>query len=252
MKIVRTLALFGAAMLAVVGGLKAADMIFSTGDQFEPLGFMTPQGEDLNVIVDRVNGLSDGTYTVTDLNVSDDAAIGDALGVTGITTPTGGVASAGGFTASCRTFAVGGNPAMLAADGNNSTPVITEQYVSEIFVPYNCTATGVSVFNGSDVTGNVLVGLGNTAGAVLATSAATAGSGTDAYQRVAFTAPLALKGPATYYVLTQYSSATARYNTHAVGNFGCVADTGNTFGTLTSFTPPTTFVTNVCNIASLY
>lgn len=241
MKILRTLALGIAALLAVAGHAPAADMVFSTGLTFVPSGPALFQGRDLNVMAERVNNLSDGSQPIT----------GD-MTVSGSVTATGGIGAAGGFSASCRLVATGGNPAMLAADGNNSTPVITEQYVSEVFVPANCTATGVSVFNGSDVTGNVLVGLGDTNGAVLATSAATAGSGTDAYQRVAFTAPLEVVGPATYYILTQYSSATARYNTHAVGNFGCVADTGNTFGTLTAFTPPTTFVTNVCNIASLY
>lgn len=246
MKILRNLALAAAALLAVAAPASAADMVFSTGLTFVPSGPALFQGRDLNVMAERVNNLSDGTFPVDTLNVTGAAAIG------GITTPTGGIAAAGGFSVSPRNVNVGGTQAMLAADGNNSTPVITEQYVSEIFVPANMTVTGVSVFNGSDVTGNVLVGLGDTAGAVIATSASTAGSGTDAYQLVPFTAPLAVKGPATYYILTQYSSATARYNTFAVGNFGCVADTGNTFGTLTAFTPPTTFVTAVCNIASLY
>lgn len=116
------------------------------------------------------------------------------------------------------------------------------------------TLTGVAVFNGSDVTGNVTVGLATAAGAPIAAakSASTAGSGTDAYQRIPFATPYAAVGPAMYYLQVQYDSATARYNTHTVGNFGCLVQTAQTYGTLASFTPPTTFVTNVCDIASLY
>jgi len=50
----------------------------------------------------------------------------------------------------------------------------------------------------------------------------------------------------------QYSSATARVNTHTLGPHGVTKQTGQTYGTLTSFTPPTTFTTALGNIASLY
>lgn len=278
---------YGLAGLFATAGIAAiaADMEFSTGDEFSPEGFALFQGVDLNVIVDRVNALSDGTFPLTgsisvtgsvtastnvtatagdvtagddlistdDLNVGGLATVAETLAVTGITTPTGGVASSGGFTASCRNVSVAGTAAQLAADGNDSTPVNTEVYISEIFVPYNCTATGVAVFNGSNVTDNIKVGIGSTAGVVLATSASTAGSGTDAYQLVPFTGTLALKGPATYYVLTIYAGNTSRYNTFAVGSFGCSKQTGQVFATgFTTFTAPTTFTTALCNIASLY
>ena len=157
-----------------------------------------------------------------------------------------------GGSAQPRLVNAGGTSAVLAADGNNSTPVITETYISEIFVPCNMLVTGIAVFNGSDVTGNIFVGLGSAAGAVLAQSASTAGSGTDAYQLVPFTATLNVLGPANYYIMTQYSSATARYNTFAVGKHGVSKQTTQTFGTLTSFTPPTTFTTALGNIAGLY
>ncbi len=167
---------------------------------------------------------------------------------------TGGIGAAGGFSASPRPIATGGVPATAAGDGNDSTPVITETYISEVFVPCNMTITGVALFNGSDVTGNVTVGLATSAGAPIAAakSASTAGLGTDAYQRVPFAVAYAAAGPATYYIQVQYSSGTARYNTHTVGNFGVLVQTGQTYGTLTSFTAPSTFVTNVANIASLY
>ncbi len=163
-----------------------------------------------------------------------------------------GVGGVGGQI-SPRSVNAGGGSAVLAADGNNSTPVITEVYISEIFVPVNMLVTGVAVFNGSDVTGNIKVGLGSATGAVLATSVATAGSGTDAYQLVPFTATYSALGPRTYYILTLYSSGTARYNTFAVGKHGVAVQTGQVFATgFTAFTPPTTFTTVVGNIAGLY
>ncbi len=167
---------------------------------------------------------------------------------------TSGVDAVYGQTNSPRNIHTGAYPAIISTSGNNSTPSITETYVSEIFVPCTMTLTGVALFNGSDVTGNVTVGLADSTGAPItaAKSASTAGSGTDAYQRVPFAAPYEAAGPATYFIQVQYSSATARYNTHTVGNHGVLVQTGQTYGTLTSFTPPTTFVTNVGNMASLY
>ncbi len=155
---------------------------------------------------------------------------------------------------SARNVNAGGISAVLAADGNNSTPVTTETYISEIFVPYNCTVTGVAVFNGSDVTGSMTVGLADASGTPIAAavSASTAGSGTDAYQLVPFAAPYAAVGPAKYHIMVQYNSGTARYNTFAVGKHAVTKQTSQTYGTLVAFTPPTTFTTVIGNICGLY
>lgn len=174
--------------------------------------------------------------------------------VNGTHATTGGYLPVNGLSASPRNIHTGGYPAIAAGSGNNSTPVTTETYVSEVFIPCNMTITGVSLFNGSDVTGNVTVGLADSTGAPIAAakSASTAGLGTDAYQRVPFAAAYAAKGPATYFIQVQYDSGTARYNTHTVGTHGVLVQTAQTYGTLASFTPPTAFVTNVGNMASLY
>jgi hypothetical protein len=148
----------------------------------------------------------------------------------------------------------GNNPAAASTDGTNATPSTTETYVSEIFVPANCVITGIALFNGSDVTGNVTVGLADALGNPIAAakSASTAGSGTDAYQLVPFATAYNATGPATYFIQVQYSSATARYNTHTLGTHGVTKQTGQTYGTFTAFTPPTTFTTGLGNIAGLY
>ncbi len=189
-----------------------------------------------------IGSVSTGAVTIT-----------PATTVTGALTPTGGVVAAGGFSAAARTIHTGGVAAQVSTDGTDATPVNTEVYIGEVFVPANCTVTGVSVFQGSASSGNLKVGLANSAGAVVATSATTAASGTDAYQRVAFTATYAAKGPATYYVLLIFDNGTARYNAHTFGDFGAAKQTGQVYATgFTTITPPTTFVTALAPIASLY
>lgn len=158
-----------------------------------------------------------------------------------------------GQSASPRTIAIGGLVPAVSTDFNNSTPVITEVYVGEVLIPMNTTVTGVAIFNGSDVTGNMKAGLYDSTGALVAQTASTAGSGPDAYQRIAFTAPYSALGPATYYIANSFSSATARYNSPILGTFGTSTTTAQVFGTLPlTITPPTTFTTNVSPIASLY
>jgi len=189
-----------------------------------------------------IGSVSTGAVTIT-----------PATTVTGALTPTGGVAAAGGFSTSPRNWHTGHNPASASTDGTDATPVATEVYIAEVFVPANCTITGVANFNGSVASGNIKVGLANSAGAVVATSASTAMSGTDAYQRVAFTGTYTAKGPATYYVLLFVDNGTARINTHTVGNFGAAKQTGQTYSTgFTTITPPSTFTTALAPIASLY
>jgi hypothetical protein len=178
---------------------------------------------------------------------------GGASSSTGAFTPTGGIVAAGGFTASPRLVQVGNEPAIATTSGTDATPVATEVYIGEIFVPCNMTITGVANFNGSVASGNLKVGLASSAGAVLATSASTAMAGTDAYQLVPFTATYAAVGPATYFVLLFIDNGTARTNTHTVGTFGASKQTGQTYATgFTTITPPTTFTTALAPIASLY
>lgn len=173
--------------------------------------------------------------------------------ITGLITPIGGIGPAGGLTISPRTIAIGGLVPAVSTDFTDSTPVNTEVYIGEIFIPANMTITGIAVFNGSNVTDNIKVGLANSAGVVLATSISTAGSGTDAYQRVPFTSTYAAIGPATYYILSMYAGNTSRYNAPPLGSFGASKQTGQVFATgFTTITPPTTFTANLCNIASIY
>lgn len=199
------------------------------------------------------------TYTIPDAGANASfvmtqgtQTIVGATSFTAAITPTGGVAAAGGFSAAARNIHTGAAPAQVSTDGTDATPVNTETYIVEVFIPCNMTANGVALMNGSAVSGNIKMALANSSGAVVASTASTAQSGTDAYQRVDFSSPYSAVGPATYYVLLQVDNGTARYNAHTFGNFGASKKTGEVYGTFTTITPPTTFTTALGPIASLY
>lgn len=190
------------------------------------------------------------------LSVGGATTLSGTVTTTGAQTPTGGIAPAGGFTLSPRligTCAINGASIAATSAFTNQTPVITEVYIAEVFVPANVTVTGVANLNGTVASGNLKVGLFNSAGVNLATSASTASSGTSAYQLVPFTAPLAIVGPATYYVGTFYDNTTVRGTTLTQGSCGAAKQTGQTYATgFTTITPPTTFTTALGPVANLY
>lgn len=199
-----------------------------------------------------LNATSTGTIGIG--NVSTGAVtITPATTVTGIVTPTGGIAAAGGYSVSPRNMNTGANPPSVSTDFTDYTVVTTETIRAEIFVPANTSSTGVAVFNGSAVAGNLTAYLIDSTGAQVAVTASTAQSGTDAYQRIAWTGgPIALKGPATYWVAVQGNNTGGKVNTHTIGNFGADKQTGTTYGTLTVATAPTTFTTALGPVAGLY
>lgn len=177
-----------------------------------------------------------------------------AMTVRAAITPTGGVAAAGGFSAFPYLVHTGGRQAILSTDGTDTTPVVTETYWAIIFVSCNMSVTGISIFNGSATgSGNVTVYLMDSTGAQVAASASTAIVGTDVYQRIPLTGgPIAVKGPASYYIASQYNNTSSRFNTHLFGDFPAGKVTSTVFGTFASFTPATTFTASLGPYASLY
>lgn len=159
--------------------------------------------------------------------------------------------SAGGKTVYPSLFHTGGSPAKVSTEGTDATPVITETYICAVYVPEGCTLTGIRVMNGSVASGNIKLGLADSTGAVVASTASTAMSGTDAYQQVAFSSTYAAT-QGTYFVLLQIDNTTARMNMHTFGSFPASKKTSETYGTFTTITPPTTFTTAVGPIATLY
>lgn len=196
-------------------------------------------------------GSLDLTLAANDLVVFKGEA-NNVVRVLSTTRASGGVTAISGQTVSPRVIHTGGVTATQTTDGNDTTPSVTETYLCELNIPYNTTVTGVALFNGSAVAGNVTAYLYDSTGLNLVASASTVQSGTDAFQRFAFSAPYTAKGPATYIVGFQFNNTSARFNSHILGNFGASKKTGETYGTPTTVTPPITFTTALGPIATLY
>lgn len=181
----------------------------------------------------------------------------EGVAITPALTPTGGVVAAGGFTARARCVHTGGVPAQTTSFGTNAASNTDGTvYLAECFVPANMSVTGVAIFNGTAVAGNGKVMLYDSAGTRVAISASTAMAGTTAYQLIPFTGgPIAVVGPATYFIGAIYDTATHDLRGHTIGSFAAGEDAGNTYATDSTFatvTLPTTFATTTGPIASLY
>lgn len=147
----------------------------------------------------------------------------------------------------------GGVPAITSASGTNTTPSVTETYLCMVTVPAATTITGISIFNGDANAGNATVYLTNFAGTLLGSSASTALTGTDAYQRIPLSTAYAPTGSFSGFVLVQFNNTSARFNTHVFGDFPAGKLTSSTYGTFpTGFTVPTTFTASLGPMASLY
>jgi hypothetical protein len=230
-------------------------LTFSAVGEFVKLESVTTAGNVWSWRIIGYDGVDGPTLDISDLT-ADTLSLSSTLGVTGVTTPTGGVAASGGFAAKATSVHSGGKPAASATDGSDTTiGATTEVNACECFVPCNMTVTGISVLNGPTVTTDKLVLiLHDSAGAVIANTAlaGTTTSGVDSYQRIAFTAPLTVLGPATYHIAVTVDGTTDNHHTHAFGDFACGTHTGHTFGTAAAITPDTTFTAGDGPIASLY
>lgn len=155
-------------------------------------------------------------------------------------------------TPSPRCFHTGGSPAQISTDFTDATPVITEEYLCEIYVAGPTTVNGIALFNGSVASGNQVAILRDALGNVLGQSASTAMSGTDAYQKHALVAPARIDA-GTYFIASQVDNTTARLNNHTIGVFGAGKITGQVYGTVVAqVTPPITFTTALGRVATLY
>jgi hypothetical protein len=206
--------------------------------------------------------ISSGTDANLTINAKGTGTIGigsvstGGVTVTPALTPTGGVAAAGGFTMRPSNWHTGGMPARINTDGSDVTPSVSEMYYAAVAVTANSTITGVAIFLGTATEGNMKVGLFNSAGVNVATSASTDISGVtaDTYFRIAFTGTYAAKGPATYYIGIIQDNTGNRFNAHTFGDFPTGKTTGEVYATgfTTIGAPATTFTTALGPIASLY
>lgn len=209
------------------------------------------QARGINTLLAATFG---STLTVTGAFASGAQTITGAMSVSGITTPTGGIAAAGGFSQSPRCTSTGNRGVTSLTAPHSTAFVTTDTYIAEIFVEGNMTVTGVAVLMGTTAgNGNISVALANSSGVVVASSATTTTSGTSTtFTQVALSTPYSIIGPATYYVLVQGANTGDFLGTHVAGNFGASLKTSETYGTFTTITPPTTFTANQGPIADLY
>jgi len=218
------------------------------------------QGDD--GVAARVEIDPDGNLTVNGTTT-----LTGVLTASASATPAGGLAPAGGTTivlARPGCVHTGGIPVSITGSGIDATPVVTEIYYSELFIPCNMSVTGISVFNGSVASDDWHRALLDADGALVSGSAtgAVTSSGTDAYQKVPFSGgAITLLGPATYYVAQICDGTTDRYNAHGTATTGMCLPTNMVAGKLTGQTygaiPATntltlTYTTDLGPIASLY
>lgn len=190
----------------------------------------------------------------------------------GATHFSGPVTSTTGFTASPNPAIGTANPVagtvattfptysnVTLTDGTDTTPSATARTWARVFVPHNCTLTGIGYLIGSvGGTDKVIVELKDSAGVSLANSA-TAGTtvGTTAtMQKVAFTATVAVAGPAYYFIAATFNGTTARFRTIPAAtmeaNTQITGTATSVFGTIAAITPGTTFTADKGPIAFTY
>lgn len=142
--------------------------------------------------------------------------------------------------------------------GTSTTPSATTVYLSQVFIPYSVTLTGINVDNAATCgTNKYIVALFSAAGVPLANSA-LAGvlcSGTSAYQAIPFTSTYAAVGPGVYWIGIYMNGTTDRFYTIPAGGAqsglsGTV--TAQTFGTVATVVPPTTFTAGAGPVAFTY
>lgn len=152
-----------------------------------------------------------------------------------------------------------GGTAYTAINTNGTTLAATTMYCTELSLPASKLVTGLGVLNGTTVgTDNHLVVLYDSAGNLLANSAVAGvlAASASTYQKIAFTSPYLVIGPATYFgcVQTNGTAATVRMIvTGTQDTFLTKGVTSITFGTIpATITVPTTFTTAVGPYLQVY
>lgn len=150
-----------------------------------------------------------------------------------------------------------GSVALSTYETAGVAPVSGTMNLTEIYVPYVNTWTGIGVLNGTTVgTNNHLIALYGSNGTLLANSAVagTVTANASTMQNRAFTSPITLV-PGRYFLGVQANGVTdtLRHLLAANGANICTSATAGVFGTVpATLTPPATFTTAVGVIAQLY
>jgi len=201
------------------------------------------------------------TFALGSTSVGGALAVSGTTTIAGVTTLTGGV---GDPTTKARalpawTYPPQSDTTLAATSATDSAAADNKTvYLASLFVPQNCTVTGIAVLNGTNITTDKFVNyLINAAGTVIGKTAAagTAPTPADVYQETDLTAPLTIVGPAVYFIGRQHNGATITLQkipaSKGVYNLtGSVA--GTSFGAETSVVPPTAFAADKGPYGFLY
>lgn len=185
---------------------------------------------------------------------------GGNLSCTGTFTPAGALIPNGGITPPGPAFKTRFSSwaPEVVTNATSVTGSATVVYLTQMWVPYNVTFTGVGILNAATVgTNKYIVALFNDAGVAVANSS-TAGvttAGASAYQQVPFTGTYSAIGPRTYWIGLYINGATDTYYSmpslaQAHGLAGSVS--AQTFGTVANVTLPTTFTAALGPVAYVY
>jgi hypothetical protein len=171
------------------------------------------------------------------------------------------VLPAGGETAVnslITSFPAGGMTNLLnTTSGASILGIAGQWFFAPVVIPYNCTITGLVVAAGTiGGTDNWIVAMWNAAGGLPIATSALAGftaPTANTKARQPFTAPVAVAGPAAYWIGLQTSGATARFlgMANAVEGFP-TGQAAGVFGTPLSLTPPVAFTPTVGPMFSTY
>lgn len=186
------------------------------------------------------------------------ATVGTTLGVTGATTPTGGVVSAGGPPGAW----AGGWVPQTAETGTDTAIAEKKLFLTSVFLPANKKLKGVAFLVGSvGGKGKVVMGLFDATGELLAKSSETEEGTTTGtakeIQKLAFTAEYSAVGPKTYFVGLTGNNAEDKFRTipsnTASDNVWTAEKELAVKNTMAKFTePPSTFTGAVGPIGMLY
>lgn len=128
----------------------------------------------------------------------------------------------------------------------------TTLYCTEVNLTYNKFLTGMAMLNGGTAaTGKWIYALYDSAGNLLANTAVagTVATGTNAFQKIAFTSKYYAVGPAKYFgCMESNAGGSITFTAIVTGmqdTYLTKGQTGTTFGTLPALTVPTTFTTAV-------
>lgn len=208
----------------------------------------------------QIENYIDAIYQQRGINTAFPITTSSTITATGGITATAAITDTGGIAGpgTQPTVFHSGGYQPPATTGTTSTQLVTtDTYFAEVFVPVNTTITGVSVLNGTTTSAslNLNVGLANSAGTIVASSATTtAQAAANAYQKIPFSTPYTAVGPAKYFVAVQGSATTGYIATHTIGNFGATLITSETYGTFVTSASysTTTFTASRGPVADTY